>query len=206
MNSLVERYQPRWLYLHEFALALAPPDTDEADIKDAVALLIRDRLIVDGRLNEAEFRFLEGQPDLRTTAWVNKLTSDDFNWALSEMLAGVDTSKPRSRISDTFGLLIEIASSALNYFGETKLGKRKAGTPELYDWIEIKSYFFKLLEKKGDPTNPLNHVEGWKSMTDAMKAVTDYLQGRDEKVPEKTQLRDKLNLYLADWSTSKSAN
>jgi hypothetical protein len=58
MNSLIECYQPRWLYLTEFSDAL--PGADESEKREAIALLVRDRIIVDGHLNEAEFRFLEG--------------------------------------------------------------------------------------------------------------------------------------------------
>ena len=78
MNSLIECYQPRWLYLKEFSDAL--PGEDESEKREAIALLVRDRLIVDGRLNEQEFRFLEGKPGLRTFAWVERLTADDFQW------------------------------------------------------------------------------------------------------------------------------
>jgi hypothetical protein len=114
VSSLLDQYQPRWLYLHEFGEAL--PSADEGELKEAIALLVRDRLVVDGKLNEHEFRFLEGKPDMSTSAWLNKLSTDDFNWATSEMLAGVDTSKPGSRVSDHFGLLIEIAADCLDYF------------------------------------------------------------------------------------------
>jgi hypothetical protein len=89
---------------------------------------------------------------------------------------------------------------------DISLPKGKAGPPEIFDWIEIKGYFFKLLKTHDDPTDPLSHVEGWKSMADAMRAVTDYLQGRDEKVPEKTQLRGKLKVFLAEWVAAKSTN
>jgi len=131
VSDPLDRYQPRWLYLHEFGEAL--PCTDEAELKDAIAVLVRDRLIVDGKLNEHEFRFLEGAPDLRTAAWINKLTAEDFNWADSQLLAGVDTSKPGSRVSDHVGLLIEIAADCLNYFAaeEGEIGSRtSAGTPK----------------------------------------------------------------------------
>jgi hypothetical protein len=114
VSSLLDQYQPRWLYLHEFGEAL--PSADEGELKEAIALLVRDRLVVDGKLNEHEFRFLEGKPDLRTAAWINNLRAEDFNWADSQLLAGVDTSKAGTRVSDHVGLLIEIAADCLDYF------------------------------------------------------------------------------------------
>lgn len=124
MSDLLSRYVPRWLYLHEFALSLENDDEDE--LKEAIALLVRDRLIVDGSLNEREFRFLEGKPDLRTTAWINKLSANDFNFATSELIAGVDTTRAGSRVSDAVGILIEIAASALVYFGEAPEAARRS--------------------------------------------------------------------------------
>ncbi|MGY4358645.1 hypothetical protein ACVWZR_007769 [Bradyrhizobium sp. i1.3.1] len=133
MTDLSDSYSPQWLYLDEFARALRPdveltddystfeptPDTEEAaEVKAAIALLVRDRIIANGKLNEAEFRFLEGKPDLTTTAWVNQLAADDFNWRQSHLIAGVDTTKPKGRLHDHIGLLIEIAASALQYFGK----------------------------------------------------------------------------------------
>jgi hypothetical protein len=150
VNSVADRYQPRWLFLDEFAGALRPgiafnkfsfeptPDSEEqTDVKDAIALLVRDRIIVDGRLNEAEFRFLEGKPDLRTTAWVNQLTADDFNWSLSHIIAGVDTTKSKGRLHDHIGLLIEIAASALAYFGQTPEAARRS-PQEIQDGPEVR--------------------------------------------------------------------
>jgi len=133
MTDISDSYSPQWLYLEEFARALKPdvrltddyftfeptPDTDDvAELKAAIALLVRDRIITNGKLNEAEFRFLEGKPDLTTTAWVNQLSAEDFNWRQSQLIAGVDTTKPKGRLHDHIGLLIEIAASALQYFGK----------------------------------------------------------------------------------------
>jgi hypothetical protein len=150
VNALIDRYLPRWLYLHEFALSL--PSDDEADLKDAIALLVRDRLIVDGHLNENEFRFLEGKPDLRTTAWVNKLSTEDFNWATSEMLAGVDTSKPGARVSDSVGILIEIAASALEHFeGKGNPPRRGVGGRKpKYDKAAVERFVFEQMTHHGE--------------------------------------------------------
>jgi hypothetical protein len=150
VSSLVDRYLPRWLYLHEFALSL--PSDDEADLKDAIALLIRDRLMVDGHLNEIEFRFLEGKPDLRTTAWINKLSTSDFNWATSEMLAGVDTTKPGARVSDSVGILIEIAASAVEHFEDRGKPPRRSagGRKPVYDKAVVEKFVFEQMIHHGE--------------------------------------------------------
>ena len=51
MSDVLSRYSPRWLYLNEFMDAL--PGSDIAE-KEAVLLLIRDRLIVGGYSSTAE--------------------------------------------------------------------------------------------------------------------------------------------------------
>lgn len=195
--SLSESYSPRWLYLHEFALALALPGTDEDELKDAIALLIRDRLIVDGRLNEAEFRFLEGRPDLRTTAWVNTLTSDDFNWTLSQMIAGVDTTKPKGRLHDHIGLLIEIAASTLRYFGEpAKEPRRKPGPRSKVDWETVfDALKIECTDRGGVPSED-NDNPKWRKLADAERWVAQLLQDRGERV-EESWLREKVKEMLA---------
>jgi hypothetical protein len=116
MSALLDAYSPWWLYLHEFALALEQPGTDEEDLKEAIALLVRDRLIIDGRLNEADFRFLEGRPDLQSMAWVNSLTVMDFAWAHSQIIVPIDSTKSKWERQNLTRLLIEIAASAVSLF------------------------------------------------------------------------------------------
>jgi len=200
MNSLVDCYRPKWLYLQEFMDAL--PGNDDADKRLAIALLVRDRIIVDGCLNEAEFRFLEGKPDLRTSAWVARLTPDDFGWKTSQMLAGVDTSKPGSRVSDSVGLLIEIASTALDHFGDTNIPRRKVtkvGAPELYDWDEIQQFVVKKLNNNGDYESPENKVKGWRTRTDLIELTKDHLQKLKMDVPGDTQLKARIGEFVEHW-------
>jgi hypothetical protein len=180
MNVFIDRYQPRWLYLHEFCLSLGGDEADEDALKDAIALLVRDRLIVDGKLNEHEFRFLEGKPDLRTSAWINDLCVDDFNWATSEILAGVDTTEPRTRPSDTIGILIEIASCAVRYFGEpASEPRRDRDGPQV---IRAKV----LLEKVFGCVEPPRS-----QTTDSMlvKKVTDAIPTGDQPISRDSILR-----------------
>ena len=117
MSALVYAYSPRWLYLDEFAIALEQPGCEENDLKEAIALLVRDRLIVDdGRLNESDFRFLEGRPDLRSMAWVNNIEARDFAWAHSQIIAPLDSTKRKWEANNHTRLLIEISASALDLF------------------------------------------------------------------------------------------
>jgi hypothetical protein len=200
MSGLVDCYLPKWLYLQEFMDAL--PGNDDADKHIAIALLVRDRIIVDGHLNEAEFRFLEGKPDLRTSAWVARLTADDFWWSTSQMLAGVDTSKPGSRVSDSVGLLIEIASTALDHFGGTNIPRRKVtkvGAPELYDWDEIQQFVAKKLTDNGDYGLRENKVKRWRTRADLIELTKDHLQKLKMDVPSETQLKTRIGEFVEHW-------
>jgi hypothetical protein len=196
VNALIDRYLPRWLYLHEFALSL--PSDDEADLKAAIALLVRDRLIVDGHLNEIEFRFLEGKPDLRTTAWVNKLSTEDFNWATSAMLAGVDTSKPGARVSDSVGILIEIAASALEHFeGKGNPPRRGVGGRKpIVDWkvvfVELKRLMDHYDEFGAD-------VPEWNAQARLVEALQKFCSDKFGIEPDKNTIEGRIKEPLAQW-------
>lgn len=193
MTDLSDSYSPQWLYLDEFARALRPeveltddystfeptPDTeDAAEVKAAIALLVRDRIITNGKLNEAEFRFLEGKPDLSTTFWVNQLTPEDFSWRHSHLIAGVDNTKHKGRLHDHIGLLIEIAASALQYFGEPA-AKPRRNSPEQTRALTV------LREIYGD-TFP---TRGKVTDKDLVRAVNAKLDKSERALEKDTVLR-----------------
>jgi hypothetical protein len=176
MNPLIERYRPRWLYLHEFAGALgqAAPHATDIEIADAIALLVRDRLIDDGKLNDREFRFLEGKPDLRTTAWLNLLEAGDFNWSESQMLAGVDTTKPGTRVSDHAGLLIEIAESCIDHFEDnkpraTREPKGKGGRRPRFNQEAVSKEVMRLMDYHGE----FSDDDGWNAQARLNEAIRE---------------------------------
>jgi hypothetical protein len=117
--SLSESYTPQWLYLREFMDALG--STDENEMKDAVLLLIRDRLVFDGKIDERHFRFLAGKPQIDDATWLAELAHEDIAWGDSCI---------RARPADPLALqpqwfLIEIATAALSLFGHTSKTKVK---------------------------------------------------------------------------------
>src|SRR5258707_15323627 len=87
--------------------------TDESEKKDAVLLLIRDRLVFDGKIDEKHFRFLAGKPSIVDASWLANLSDSEIKWEDSFILApGAPGSFP-----DTQWFLIEIATSSLSLFG-----------------------------------------------------------------------------------------
>jgi hypothetical protein len=131
-TSLIDRYQPRWLYLDEFAASL--PGDDIADKREAILLLIRDRLIVDGGLNERQFRFLGDKPDALEASWLAGIELDALDWQQSWLLAPsvVHENETLPFAASRQWLLIEIAAECLQLFGapiSVATGKRKRKTP-----------------------------------------------------------------------------
>jgi hypothetical protein len=131
-TSLTDRYQPRWLYLDEFAVSL--PGADISDKREAILLLIRDRLIVDGGLNERQFRFLGAKPDISEASWLAGIEVDALDWQQSWLLApSVVHENENLLLADSRQwLLVEIAAECLQLFGapiRVATGKRKKKTP-----------------------------------------------------------------------------
>ena len=120
MSDLLKSYPPRWLYLSEFMDSL--PGANEDEKKEAVLLLIRDRLIADGRLDETHFRFLSGKPQIEDATWLANLSHDDVAWGDSTIRA---TSADPFAQSQWF--LIEIATSGLSLFRASS--RAKGSTP-----------------------------------------------------------------------------
>jgi hypothetical protein len=123
--GLSESYTPQWLYLREFMDALG--STDESEMQDAVLLLIRDRLVYDGKIDEKHFRFLAGKPSIVDASWLANLSDSEVKWEDSTILA------PREPGSfpDAQWFLIEIATSSLSLFGSrtSKNAPRARRTP-----------------------------------------------------------------------------
>jgi hypothetical protein len=114
--GLSESYTPRWLYISEFMEAL--PGSDIAEKEEAVLLLIRDRLIVGGAIDENQFRFLSGKPDIRDATWLANLSHADIAWGDSCIRADATESLVQSG-----WFLIEIAAAGLALFQSGKSQK-----------------------------------------------------------------------------------
>ncbi len=122
-ESLSERYVPQWLYLTEFMDALR--GTDESEKKDAVLLLIRDRLVFDGKFDEKHFRFLAGKPSIVDASWLADLDHKNVDWRTSCIIAPGDSFLSTGHLDPARPYLIEIATSALSLFGS----RTSAGAP-----------------------------------------------------------------------------
>jgi hypothetical protein len=123
-NSLYESYTPQWLYLTEFMDALG--QADEIEKQDAVLLLIRDRLIYDGKIDEKHFRFLTGKPSIADATWLANLSHESVDWEKSCIIApGADNNVYHALPSDFTPqwFMIEIASAGLSLFGARKSAK-----------------------------------------------------------------------------------
>jgi hypothetical protein len=123
-GGLYESYLPQWLYISEFMDALG--QADESEKQDAVLLLIRDRMVFDGKIDEKHFRFLTGKPSIIDALWLANLSHDDVDWENSNIRA------PSGDVLTDRWFLIEIASSALSLFGSrisAKKPRRASRTP-----------------------------------------------------------------------------
>jgi hypothetical protein len=121
VNDLIKRYSPQWLYLGEFMDALPGSNIDEK--KEAIILLIRDRLIINGAIDETHFRFLGGKPPINVGYWLANFSYDDVSWDESTIRA------PAGGVADIVRwYLIEIAASGLTLFASDKGGKGKKPT------------------------------------------------------------------------------
>jgi hypothetical protein len=69
-----------------------------------------------------------------------------------------------------------------------------AGAPPQYDWDEASQYIEKLWEDLGDPRDPLNAKDGWKSDYDIARSVVDHLEELypDQEPPLAKTVADKL--------------
>jgi hypothetical protein len=113
VTDFLAKYTPYWLYLDEFMRALRGASEEEK--REAILLLVRDRLIINGKIDETHFRFLGGKPQIDDASWLAGLSEDDVAW---------DSSSIRTASIDPFAApswhLIEIATSCLTLFGFQK--------------------------------------------------------------------------------------
>jgi hypothetical protein len=74
-----------------------------------------------------------------------------------------------------------------------------AGKREQFDWGDAEMFAMNLFKTKGDPTNSLDQVKGWRSKSDVAKKVLDYLEKRARKenssAPDLNTVRNK----VPDW-------
>jgi hypothetical protein len=78
-----------------------------------------------------------------------------------------------------------------------------AGRPAQYDWEDAKLYFLNLLKERGDPEDPAEQDEGWRSITDVSNAILDYMEKRAEKAgtraPDLSTIRRRVSRWLTAW-------
>src|SRR5262245_16899269 len=78
----------------------------------------------------------------------------------------------------------------------------RRGPPEQYDWDEGFQFMRRELDKRGDPKNPINAVEGWRSDADVARLVAFHiaLPGGREPDPKHTArvIRSELKKWRAE--------
>lgn len=77
--------------------------------------------------------------------------------------------------------------------------RRGAGRPAEIDWIEADEAAAKLLNERGDPTDPKDKTKGWRSKSDLARAVLDHFEQLAAKNGEKVPALNKLRDRSTDW-------
>jgi len=182
--GLSESYTPQWLYLQEFMDALG--SHDESEMQDAILLLIRDRLVFDGKLDEKHFRFLAGKPSIVDASWLANLSNSQIKWEDSAILAA----REPDAFPDTQWFLIEIATSCLSLFGSrtSKNAVRPRRTPP-----EQTRALGALKEIFGD------NIPGSDQLTnqDLLKKVNDHQRKQGQRPSAKDSLMRAAGRYQA---------
>jgi hypothetical protein len=60
----------------------------------------------------------------------------------------------------------------------------RRGHPEEYDWGEGIQFMRRELDKRGDPRNPINAVEGWRSDADVARSVAAHIALPNGRAPD----------------------
>jgi hypothetical protein len=75
----------------------------------------------------------------------------------------------------------------------------RKGRPLEYDWDLGIQHMRKLLEERGDPRDPKEATESWRSDADVGRAVVDFLARGDGKMPDFKNAMKHLRPKLQKW-------
>jgi hypothetical protein len=97
-----------------------------------------------------------------------------------------------------------LASELSPVLGRTKSARKRSGgrTPG-YDWIDIEAFVFKKMDANGDFDEG---SPGWRGLADLLKLIEEYLQGRNESVPTRSVLYDRVGPMVLRWHGKQSSS
>jgi hypothetical protein len=152
---------------------------DESEMQDAILLLIRDRLVFDGKLDEKHFRFLAGKPQIDDATWLAELSHDDVAWGDSSIRA--KPADPTALQAQWF--LIEIATSALSLFGKAsrnsvKTKPTRASPEQIRTRAALRDLFGDNIPTREEITDG-----------DLLKKVNDYIGNKARPISKDTLAR-----------------
>jgi hypothetical protein len=75
----------------------------------------------------------------------------------------------------------------------------RAGAKEQYDWPDAFLFMRVLLDKQGDPLDPVKAYDGWRADRDVGKAVQAYILKRERKEPDISTVMKKIRPELKTW-------
>jgi hypothetical protein len=78
--------------------------------------------------------------------------------------------------------------------------KPKRGRPFEYDWIEGEAFAHHVMDRRGDPTNPNDQADEWKTESDLARLIAKHLSkdGADNE-PDFGLTRKKAKEFIESW-------
>jgi hypothetical protein len=82
----------------------------------------------------------------------------------------------------------------------------RRGHPKEYDWDEGLQFMRRELDERGDPKNPINAVEGWRSDADVARLVAAHVALPDGRQPDPKHTARVIRPELQKWRAEQSRN
>jgi hypothetical protein len=96
------------------------------------------------------------------------------------------------------------SSSELSLVPSTRKSARKrSGGRTHYDWIDIEAFVSNKMHENGDFDKGLR---GWQALADLLELIEDYLQRRNEPVPTRSVLYDRVRRMVVRWRGKQSSS
>jgi hypothetical protein len=137
----------------------------------------------------------------RTVRWLDPSSkpwgSEDqiLGWIV-QLLQGFANNRRPSMINGSIDYVAHLRFFRVEQMSSARAG---AGRPEQNDWDDAGQCALELLKSRGDPTDPLNQRDGWRSKTDVAKAVLDYLEKRSEKTGDAPPSLNRVRAKVPEW-------
>jgi hypothetical protein len=120
--------------------------------------------------------------------WVEQVLQNFANWKPGARLPSMQQGVP--------DYVSRLRFCRVKQKGSARAG---AGRREQFDWDDAEQCAIVLLNERGDPTDSLNQLDGWRSKTDLAKAVLDYLEKRAEKTGDAVPSLNRVRTKVPEW-------